>query len=374
MKIAIIVRILWPGGVQRIAFAEAEGLINAGHDVDLIFIRDTGRFQYPTNIPIKILYGQDIKKRFLGKIFERITLHYIPQRGSDATVDLDLIWKTEHTLKNKYDVVYYFDEFSAFFARKYKKKYGNKVAVIIHEVALTEGSLVSKWIQRRALKSADLVLTNTKYNLDLLRQFGYNNAYELYPGLTENPDVTPFSQRENLIISVTMWDYGRRPDVFLGIANKLNKGKILLCGNWANYEYMKSFENKIKNLGLGNKIGVTGQIEENVLQSYYRKAKVAIRFGYNEHGPGMGSLEAISSGIPMIINNGIGAREIIEDGKSGFIVNEEKSEDIAHIIEELLTNEETWTRISNACHQKSFTLSWIEHNKKLSDLIEHLNQ
>lgn len=374
MKIAIIVRVLWPGGVQRIAFAEAEGLINAGYDVDLIFIRGTGRFQYPTNIPIKILYGPNVKKRFLGKIFGWITLHYIPQRGSDATVDMDLIWKTEHTLKNKYDVMYYFDEFSAFFAKNSKKKYGNKVVVIIHEVALNKGSLLSKWIQKRTLKSADLVLTNTKYNLDLLKKYGYNNAYELYPGLTVNPNVLPFSQRENLIISVTMWDYGRKPEVFLRIADNLNKGKILLCGNWADYGYMKSFENKIKNLGLEDKIGITGQIEENVLQSYYRKAKVAIRFGYNEHGPGMGSLEAISSGIPMIINNGIGAREVIEDGKCGFIVNEERSEDIVPIIDELLTNEETWTRISNACHQKSYALSWNEHNKKLSDLIGHLNK
>lgn len=255
---------------------------------------------------------------------------------------MDLIWKTEHIIKNKYDVVYYFDEFSAFFARKSKKKYGTKIVVLIHEVALIEGSLLSKWVQRRALKSADLVLTNTKYNLDLLRKCGYNNAYKLYPGLTVNPNVVPFSQRDNLIISVTMWDYGRKPEVFLRIANKLNKGRILLCGNWADYEYMKSFEEKIKNLGLEEKIGITGQIEDKMLQSYYRKAKVAIRFGYNERGLGMGSLEAIAAGIPLIINNGIGAREIIEDGKSGFIVNEGRIEDIVYIIEELLTNEEKY--------------------------------
>jgi len=374
MKIAIIVRVLWPGGVQRIAFAEAEGLISAGYDVDLIFIRDTGRFHYPTNIPIKILYGPEVRQRFSSKMFRWITFHYNPQRGGDATVDMDLIWKTEHTLKNEYDVVYYFDEFSAFFAHKSKKKYGNRVVVLIHEVFLTEGSLLSRWIQRRALKSADLVLTTTKYNLDVLRKCGYNNAYELYPGLTVIPDVTPFSQRENLIISVTVWDYGRKPEVILRIAKKLNIGRVVLCGSWADYEYMKSFESKIRNLGLEEKIGITGQINEEILQSYYRKAKVAIRFGYNERGPGMGSLEAISFGIPLIINNGIGAREVIEDGESGFIVNEERTEDIASIIEELLTNEEKWIRISNACHKKSYTYSWSEHNKKLSDLIGQLNQ
>ena len=78
MKIAIIVRVLWPGGVQRTAFAEADGLIKAGHDVDLIFIRDTGRFHYKTNVPTKILYGPETKNRFLGKIFGAITALYSP--------------------------------------------------------------------------------------------------------------------------------------------------------------------------------------------------------------------------------------------------------------------------------------------------------
>lgn len=373
MKIAIIVRVLWPGGVQRIAFAEAEGLIQTGHDVDLIFIRDTGRFHYQTNVPTKILFGPEKKNRLFGKIFGSITAHYSPQRGTDATIDMDLIWKTEHTLKSKYDVVYYFDEFSAFFSLHSKRKYNHKVVILIHEVALTDGPPLSKWIQRRALKSANLVLTNTKYNLDLLKQCGYSNTYELYPGLTFNPDVISFNQRDDLIISVTMWDYGRKPEIFLSIASKLTKGKIMLCGDWTDYVYMKTFKDKIKNLGLENRIGVTGPIDEELLRTYYQKAKVAIRFGYNERGPGMGSLEAISWGIPMIINNGIGAREVIENEKTGFIVDEEESEYIASIIKELLTNEVKWTTISNACHKKSYTLSWNEHNKKLSELIMSLS-
>jgi hypothetical protein len=40
MKICILVRVLWSGGVQRIAFAEAEGLIKLENDVHLIFLKD----------------------------------------------------------------------------------------------------------------------------------------------------------------------------------------------------------------------------------------------------------------------------------------------------------------------------------------------
>ena len=104
MKILIIVRILWPGGVQRIAFAEAKGLIDLGNDVDLVFIRDTGRVGYDDKIKYNAIYKTDIQNRFIGKILKIITHHYSPERGSDATVDLDLIYKFEHSITKKYDI------------------------------------------------------------------------------------------------------------------------------------------------------------------------------------------------------------------------------------------------------------------------------
>ena len=179
MRICIIVRVLWPGGVQRIAFAEVEGLKRFGHDVDLIFIRSTRKYIYNSNMNYKVLYNDEINKRLLGRIFRRITLHYLPYRGDDATVDMDLIYRTEHTLKNKYDIIYYFDEFSAFFQRYSKNLYGNKTVVLIHEVAQFRGSRLSKFVQKRALKYADVVLTNSKENWELLIMGGAKNAYEV---------------------------------------------------------------------------------------------------------------------------------------------------------------------------------------------------
>ena len=220
MKICILVRVLWPGGVQRIAFAEAEGLTKLGNNVDLIFIRGTKKYTYSENINYKVLYENNINKRILGRIFRKITLHYLPQRGEDATVDMDLIYKAEHNLKNKYDIIYYFDEFSAFFQKYNKKKYGNKTAVLIHEVALFNRSKLSKFVQKRAIKNSDIVLTNTKENLDLLKKFGIKNAYEVYPGLILHNDIPDFDSRGNIAVSVTMWDFGRKPEILLKIAKK----------------------------------------------------------------------------------------------------------------------------------------------------------
>lgn len=372
MKICIIVRILWPGGVQRIAFAEAEGLRRLGNDVDLIFIRSAKKYVYPSNVNYKIIYNDEIKNRFLGKVLKKITLHYAPQRGDDATVDIDLIYKTEHNLKNKYDIIYYFDEFAALFQKYNKNKCKNKTAVLIHEVALFNGSRLSKMVQEKAIKNADLVLTNTKENLDLLIKYGIKNAYEVYPGLILHDNVPDFDKRDNIAISVTLWDFGRRPEVLLEIAKKLKRGKLVIAGSWADSKYFEDFKNIIKNNGLNDKVIVTGAIAEMDLMDLYKKAKASIRFGYEEKGPGMGSLESISLGIPLIINSGIGMKEIIKNNINGYIVNENDYENIATLIDELFTDKNKWSEISKNNILLANGLSWDNHCLKLNSIFEKL--
>ena len=65
---------------------------------------------------------------------------------------MDLIYKVEHNLKHRYDIIYYFDELAAFFQKYNKKKYRNKTAVLIHEVASFSGSTLSKFVQKKGYK------------------------------------------------------------------------------------------------------------------------------------------------------------------------------------------------------------------------------
>lgn len=372
MKICTIVRILWPGGVQRIAFAEVEGLKRLGNDVDLIFIRSTKRYIYDSNIDYKLIYTDEVNDRILGRIFRMITKHYLPQRGDDATVDMDLIYNTEHSIKKRYDIIYYFDEFSAFFQKYNKKKFGNKTVVLIHEVASPEKSKILRFVQRRVIRNANIVLTNTEENLRLLNQKDVKNAFEVYPGLVPHDDVPGFDDRDDVAISVTMWDFGRKPEILIEIAKKLRYGKIVLAGSWTDNKYMEKIKKIIAENNLSNKITVTGMIKESELTELYRRARVSIRFGYDEKGPGMGSLESISWGIPLIINTGIGIKEIIKDRINGFIVNENDPEQIANLIDGLFRNGDKWSAMSRQNLLLVNDLSWEKHCLKLNSIFKNL--
>ena len=369
MKICIFVRVLWPGGVQRTALAEAEQLTALGHTVDLVFLRDTGREKYSTSVNYRCLHDASAKKRLLGKLFGFITRRYASERGSDATVDLDFILKFERT-RESYDVILYFDQHAAFFARYGQRKNHDKYVVQIHETSLKgpEG-IIPHLIDKRALENASATLTNAEFNKNVLTLNGYRNVFILYPGLSIQSFVPTFMERENVAISVTMWDKGRKPEVLLEIAKLLRTVRIIIAGNWADSDYLRSFRELVRNEGLSDKVEVTGSISESDLQQLYRKCKVAIRFGYNEAGPGMGSLEAISHGIPLIINSGIGIKEVVSNNVNCIIVDELSSQIVADMIEELSHNQLLWDKISENEKELAKGLSWESHGLKLEKIL-----
>ena len=370
MKICIFVRILWAGGVQRIAFAEAEQLSSKGHSVDLIFLRKVGNLTYNTAIPYTVVYEETIQDRLSAKLLQRITRIYAPERGKDATVDLDLIRKFERR-RQDYDVIIYFDQHAAFFAKYGRKKHKGKIVVYIHETSLKgrEG-LIPHFVDKRALKHASAILTHSKFNQDVLSRFGYKNIYLIYPGTDTHEQNPPFEQRDDMALSVTMWDWGRKPEVLLNIAEKMNEGQLVLAGSWTDREYMEDFKRQVKEKNLEKRLIVTGPLEEELLKDYYRHAKVVIRFGYNEAGPGMGSLEGISYGIPLIINSGIGIKEVVEEGKHCFVVDEKEPIQIVEKLNLLFNDSKTWERISRNNIALSKELSWENHGLLLESILK----
>ncbi len=369
LRILIVVRLLWPGGVQRLAIAEAEGLKELGNHVDLVFIRDTGRLIYSANINYKIIYDKRSNYRLAGRLLRAITLHFKPQRGSDATVDVDLLFKYAASVKGRYDIVYCFDEFVGLFCWLLKNRLGAKAVLMIHEAADKRLSLVGL-IQAISTMSADAVVTNSELNLKILKERGIKDVFEIFPGLTVKEVLPKFRERDDVVLSVTMWDYGRHPEVFIEAAKRLVKGKIVLVGSWADPQYMEEFKRRIDDLKLNDRLLVTGPVTDDELDQYYMRAKCFIRFGYNEKGPGMGSLEALSYGIPMIWNSEIGIKEVLVDGKNGFMVDPWNPQIIVEKINLLFNYEELWGRIYENNLMLARDLSWERHAERLYNVFK----
>ena len=375
MKICIFVRILWPGGVQSIAFGEAKSLADRGHKVDLIFLRDSGRGKHPWSYwhPYSVIYSSEINQRPLHRLFCFITRIYAPERGEDSTVDLDLIKKFERK-RDKYDIIIYYDQLSAFYANLGEKLHGDRFIVNVMETMYKRKRLLERYVERRALKNASGIITIGEKNYNILSKTQKKNLYLLYPGTELISNAPGFRQREDRILSVTMWDRGRHPELFLGIAKLLKRGTIYLMGDWTDKSFLNEYLEKVKSMGLADKIIVTGRIKKEELVMSYSLAKVLVRFGFDEFGPGMATLEAIGYGLPLIINNGIGMKEIIDSFgiDPSIVIDPDDFNGITEAIGKLLEDEEGWNLKHKNALSLAKSMSWEEHGRRLENIINEI--
>lgn len=368
-NITILVRVLWPGGPQRIAFNETRLLREAGFNTSLVFIRETRRkVKEFDEISHEVIFDKNISRRISQKIFSMITKHYNQGRGEDATVDLDLIARYELS-RNNSDVVIYLDQFTSLFSilRKIRKPF--KKIVYIHETAFREASYFKRVVERVALSKTDYIITHSYFNMKILNEKGYKNVELLYPGIELSSSILEFDKRSDTCIIVTVFEPWRKPELLLDIAKNLQSTKIIMAGQWADENYRKNIEKEVAKLGLSDKIIITGLIDQIILDNLYKTSKVAMRFGFDEHGPGMGALEAIGYGIPLVVNRGIGITELLDKYNYDLIFEDFQADKIAQVIDRLITNRDYWERYHKEIMTIAADNSWKKHGDHLCSLI-----
>lgn len=84
-------------------------------------------------------------------------------------------------------------------------------------------------------------------------------------------------------------------------------------------------------------------------------------------------LEAMASGLPVIVSSSVGASEIIEDGKNGFIIDSPNNvRRLAEVIETLASNEKTRKRIGINARRTAENLSWYNVAHNIIEVYESL--
>lgn len=101
----------------------------------------------------------------------------------------------------------------------------------------------------------------------------------------------------------------------------------------------ENLEKLTKNLNLEKYVEFLGMIKHEKLPEIYQQADLFILPSLNE-GMSNTILEALASGLPIITTATGGTKELVHDGKNGFIIKMKNSNDIADKIEKLINNPE----------------------------------
>jgi glycosyltransferase involved in cell wall biosynthesis len=348
----IAVRLLWNSGVPRMAVEEAR---LTGYK--LYIYRDAGGNYDLRGVNYEILRAKG-KRGLLTPLFEYITSIYAGHRGKDATIDLDLIVKAAFVVKG---FTLFHDQFAGLTGYLRKVFFDEDYAVYIHETFLTRSDLkyfIPNSFEKRVLENAKLIITNSHWNKEVLEKLGFK-AEVIYPGCYPAEKVN--ETREKIVLSVSTWDAGRKPEIYGEIAKGI-KGKLIMAGNWAREDTMREFMAKYPF------VEVTGKISDDKLKELYSRASVFLRFGFNERGPGMGVIEALCNGTPVVINDDLGSRELVKNGENGFVVKD--VDEAVDRINQILENpgkmiKESW--------ESDKALSWYNHANKLKEILSRVS-
>ena len=339
------------GGGERYTLTFANGLVRLGYEVD-VFWDDKS-------------IGEKIKERF-G--FNVGSLNFVDNLFAKDK-------KTKQRLMKNYDLIFFVSDGSIPSLRAKKN--------ILHFQVPFHGVGGRSLLNRLKLRKIDLIVCNSFFTKKVIdKEYGVRSEV-LYPPI----DVNSFKplKKENLIINVgrfTSLLHSKRQDVlvkgfikmFEEKKEKVKDWRLVLAG--ADREGKESVS-ELRKMAKGYPIEILTNPHFNDLKQLCGQAKIfwtAAGYGFDEEKQpkkvehfGITTAETMASGcVPVVINKG-GQKEIVQQGKNGFLWETEKQ--LIDKTLELIENQDEWSRLSKAAQERSLVFSEKKFYERIKKLV-----
>ncbi|MFC1566303.1 glycosyltransferase family 4 protein [bacterium] len=119
---------------------------------------------------------------------------------------------------------------------------------------------------------------------------------------------------------------------------------------------VKSYANRIKNTFLENRIIFAG--ETNELNKFFAASDIFV-FPTEYEPFGLVAVEAMSSGLPIIVSSCAGVAELIQDGENGYLLDlNDRKYDLIRYLQILMTDKEKIIDMGRKARTTSLNYSW----------------
>ncbi len=140
------------------------------------------------------------------------------------------------------------------------------------------------------------------------------------------------------------------------------KSKFMLVGSGSEMENIKEF---VETENLQDRVIITGLVPQEEVQNYYSAGDILIQPSKSET-QGLVALEAMASGMPVLAIRATGTVDIVKDGETGFLLDE-NLDDFCQKAKELLANKELFEKISRQAREEAFK---YDYKNKARELVE----
>ncbi len=335
-----------------------------------------------------VIYG-DINTVSGGYLYDRKLVEHLRENGDEVSV-ISLSQQSyfkalcsnaipevfTKTSANKFDVVIQ-DELvhpSFWTINNTLKKHLNcPVIALVHLLKSAEPaprymSFIYRAFEKRYLQSVDGLIVNSNETLDKARML-LNNT--LPPVVTAVPCGNNFliksseqaisrSYEDHKLKLLFVGNISRQKNLHVVIEamSEINDDRIILTvigKEDIDLRYLKKIKKIIKSRGLSERIHFKGQLGGEALKEQYCNHDVFVLPSVNE-AYGIVFLEAMQFSLPVLGCSSGGAKEIIEDGENGFLIQPDDSFTLAEKIRILHEDKTLIQRMSNYSRQK-----YIQH-------------
>ena len=297
MNIVFVLASLGSGGAERVVSLLANKMVESGHQVEIICLKFNDVY-YQTDSRVKVTLAMQQTKNRLTEVF----------------------WLRKYLKQQKPDVVIPFTE--GVYCFTILSLLGTGIPIIASErLDPAAMSKIRKMLKRLLLPYADWLVVQTQSIKEYFPKSIQKKTSIIYNPVNEeslSPALPLREGRQNRIISVgrlyPQKNQAMMIRAFAKVADEFPDWQLIIFGEGplrAELEFL------VSSFKLQGRVLLPGRTE-NVIEEL-RKSKI---FCLSSDYEGMSNamIEAICVGLPIVTTDVSGVKELVEDGKNGFVV------------------------------------------------------
>jgi glycosyltransferase involved in cell wall biosynthesis len=371
------------GGLERVMFFQANKL-SKKYSVELLFGHVENKEKEKIVKELGLNKGINIESKNRGREIKNLISGFIfPFRKLSDRSELIIshsfmcsraAWKRKIKEKTPYGVVL---NHPPNFLYDSNLKWANNLPRKFAYVLGLFGKPILKKIDKKSVKNADFIISNSKYTSNRVKKIYGINSEIVYPVLTREfkiiskkeikRNLEKFNLRTKFVLLHGRMIKDKRPDLavkaFYLLSNKIKDLDLVISGT---IEEEKKIKKLITDLGIEKKVKISGKVSKEELVSLYNCAECFLMSAPKEDF-GLTPIEAMACGTPVVAwKDGAGPEETVIEEENGFLAKPYSIEDFSKKIEICLNKRWNKEKISKSVDK--FSERNIE--KKLFEIVE----
>lgn len=361
------------GGIEMAITLLANALAKRGYEVEILNTYHLGEPAYELDPRVNITYLTNVypNRKEIKEAFQKRKFFRFIKEGFYA---IKVLYLKKKTMKKKIESI---REGTIIATRNEHavllSKYGNstvkKIAQLHHDHQFEKGILKDF---RKNYTNIDIFVVLTELLKREIEEIMLNNNHTKvmvipnFLSLTEKPAK---EKREKQIVAV-----GRLHEVkgflrLLEIWKDTNVDQKIVLKIIGDGEQGEIIRKKIENLGIENRVILTGAMEHCEVLEEMKKSLIYVMTSYTEAFPYV-LLEAMAAGLPVIAYDvRVGPRAIISNGEDGYLVQDGNQEEYIQKIKSLINNNELWEKMSESARKTAGKFSEDEVIKLWTNIL-----